>query len=114
VVVVLTGDEEVQLRAPFRQEGKDEARVDRQSRPNVFFEGGLAFAKHPDRTLLVQIGTHRSFSDIAGRHVIDLTGDAESREDVRTRLKTAGCAVKEAGTDWLSAGQAEIDRARTI
>lgn len=112
VVVVLTGDEDVQLRAPFRQ-GKDDSNTARQSRPNVFFEAGMAFARHPDRTLVVQIGEHRPFSDMLGRHIVDLTGDSTSREDVRTRLKSAGCAVKEAGTDWLSAGQPEIERART-
>jgi predicted nucleotide-binding protein len=113
VVVVLTGDEDVQLRAPFRRE-RDDSNAARQSRPNVFFEAGMAFARHPDRTLVVQIGEHRSFSDIFGRHVVHMTGDSTSWEDVRTRLKSAGCAVKEAGTDWLSAGQAEIDRARII
>jgi predicted nucleotide-binding protein len=113
VVVVLTGDEDEQLRVPFRRE-RDDSNAARQSRPNVFFEAGMAFARHPDRTLVVQIGEHRSFSDIFGRHVVHLTGDSTSREDVRTRLKSAGCAVKEAGTDWLSAGQAEIDSARII
>jgi predicted nucleotide-binding protein len=110
VVVLLTGDEEVRLREPLWKSPED-GKPGVQARPNVFFEAGIAFAKYPRRTLLVQIGTHRDVSDFAGRHVVHFTGDAKTRNDLRNRLETAGCVVKAVGNDWLEAGQSEIEKA---
>ena len=109
VVVILSGDEDVCLRAPFRQNDGD-ATAEVQSRPNVFLELGMALASYPKQTLILQIGEHRSISDLGGRHIVHFTGDSVSRNDVRLRLKHAGCDVKD-GADWLRAGEEQIKRA---
>src|SRR5262249_20742405 len=72
-----------------------------QARPNVLFEAGMAFSSHPDRTVLVQLGTIRPFSDIAGRHIIIMSNDAKRRKELADRLEFAGCDVNRDGTDWM-------------
>jgi predicted nucleotide-binding protein len=106
VVVVLTGDDLARLRDDFLEthDPDYERNLSQQARPNVLFEAGMAFGRHSDRTIMVQIGHLRPFSDVAGKHAIHFTGTAEQRTDLRERLKTAGCAVTEGGTDWLKAG----------
>jgi hypothetical protein len=109
-VVLFTGDEDVSLRESLRSEpAADERGV--QSRPNVLFEAGLAFGKYPERTILVQIGPHRHVSDLLGRHMVHFDGSPEKRDPLRTRLRAAGCTVKEAGTRWVDAGQKDLEAA---
>lgn len=106
VVVLLTGDDLAML-APAFQEPDDpepEKQLTPQARPNVLFEAGLALGRHPDSTILVQLGTLRPFSDIAGRHVVRLSNAPASRHDLVNRLKVAGCSVDLSGPDWLSTG----------
>jgi hypothetical protein len=71
-----------------------------QPRPNVIFEAGLALGRHPEKTLLVQVGTVRGFSDIAGKHLVRLTNDASRRTDVANRLRKIGCQVDLTGSEW--------------
>ncbi len=112
VVVVLTGDDEVRLRRQFCEDGEEdrEKHLSHQARPNVLFEAGLAFGRHPDRTILLQIGSMRSISDIAGLHLVRYSGKSESdaefkfRNDLANRLEHAGCDVNRKGNDWMSAG----------
>ena len=61
-------------------------------------------AKHPDRTILVELGPLRPFSDISGINVIRLDDSPEKRNALVERLATAGCPVSRTGGDWLSAG----------
>jgi len=112
VVVLLTGDDEARLRPHLVQEDDPEFERDLgpQPRPNVLFESGMAFATHRQRTILVQIGEIRPFSDIAGRHVIRFDGSAQDRRALASRLQTVGCAVDLSGKDWLASG----DFARAI
>ncbi len=106
VVVLLTGDDEARLRPelvrahdpPFERELRP------QPRPNVLFESGLAFGTHGERTILVQLGEIRPFSDIAGRHVIRFDGSVTDRRALASRLQTVGCAVDLSGEDWLTSG----------
>ena len=70
----------------------------------MLFEAGMAFGSHPERTIMVQLGYLRPFSDVAGRHTLYFNGTAEDRTELRERLRTAKCAVKDGGTDWLKAG----------
>jgi predicted nucleotide-binding protein len=106
VVVILTGDDFARLRDEFVEENDPdyEKNLTQQARPNVLFESGMAFGRHSDRTIMVQIGSLRPFSDVAGKHAVHFKGTAEQRTELRERLRTAGCAVTEGGTDWLSAG----------
>jgi predicted nucleotide-binding protein len=103
VVVMLTPDEDVQLSPRL---GGGEAGS--QARPNVLFEAGLALARNPTRTIIVEIGSMRPFSDIAGRHVVrlddSLPNAVAKRQDLAQRLQVAGCNVSLRRTDWHSAG----------
>jgi len=106
VVVLLTGDDLASLRPELRgpNESSDETSPTPQARPNVLFESGMAFGRHPDRTVLVQIGSLRRVSDVDGRHLIRVTTGAEWRKQLTERLKAAGCSVNDAGLDWLTEG----------
>lgn len=57
-----------------------------------------------DRTVIVELGQVKSFSDIRGRHVVRLDNSVARRQDLANRLRTAGCALKLTGTDWHEAG----------
>lgn len=105
VVVLLTPDEVAYLQPRYGDGPHDaETQPAEQARPNVLFEAGLAFGRHPDRTVLVEIGDVRPFSDVGGRHVIRLSNSPASRQALATRLQTAGCAVNLTGTHWHNRG----------
>lgn len=110
VVVLMTPDDEVQLRPDLLKRGDDatERKLTGQARPNVLFEAGLAFGSHPNQTVLVELGKMRPFSDVGGRHTIRMTGSATSRHALAARLRRAGCKVEtDARQDWLNAGKFE-------
>ncbi len=106
VVVLLTGDDEARLRALYRKktDPEYEAKLTPQPRPNVLFEAGMAFGRFPRSTVVVQIGKVRPFSDVLGRHVIQLDNSPETRTEFANRLVSIGCAASMSGTDWLSEG----------
>jgi len=106
VIVLLTGDDEAKLRHEFLKDDDPpyEQQPTPQSRPNVLFESGMAMGRYPSRTVLVQIGGHRPFSDIAGKHITHLDNTAEKRHELATKLSNAGCKVDTSGTRWLKAG----------
>ncbi|MHB9073081.1 MAG: TIR domain-containing protein [Desulfobaccales bacterium] len=111
VVVLLSGDDEARLKMEFQSEEDPpfEKNLTSQARPNVLFEAGMAFGRHADRTVIVQVGSDlRPFSDIAGRHIIKLNNSPEQRNSLVQRLQTAGCSVNTSGRDWYSAGNFEI------
>jgi predicted nucleotide-binding protein len=105
VVVLWTPDEIVWLR-PEYADGEDDPEVDPafQARPNVIFEAGLALGRAPDRVVLVELGRVRHFSDVLGRNAIRLGNSLASRQELATRLRSAGCPVDLSGTDWHTAG----------
>ena len=105
-VVLLSPDDEVKLREDLigPNDGQVEKTLTGQARPNVLFEAGMAFASHQDRTVLVQFGQVKAFSDIAGRHVVHMDGSIRKRQELALKLKTAGCPVNMDGTDWHKSG----------
>jgi predicted nucleotide-binding protein len=107
VVVLLTPDDLAQLRPDLLSTSDPpfERNLTGQARPNVLFECGMAFSSHPDRTVMVQIGQVRPFSDTYGRHIVNMTsGDASKRQEFAIKLKNAGCEVDTSGSDWLRVG----------
>jgi len=107
VVVLLTPDDQAQLRSELlsKSDPPFERTLTGQARPNVLFECGMAFSTHPDRTVMVQIGQVRPFSDTYGRHIVNMTsGEASKRQEFAIKLKNAGCDVDTSGSDWLKVG----------
>jgi predicted nucleotide-binding protein len=106
VVVLFSPDEEARLKESFcgRGEKGTEGKLAGQPRPNVLFEAGLALGRHPEKTLLVQVGKVRGFSDIAGRHLAKLSNETARRNDVANRLEKIGCIVSKRGDDWMTEG----------
>jgi predicted nucleotide-binding protein len=106
VVVLFSPDDEARLKAEFQRksDGRSERQLHGQPRANVLFEAGLALGRHPDKTILVEVGELKKFSDIAGKHVVRLTNDHVTRNDLANRLEKLGCRVDRRGTDWTSAG----------
>jgi len=75
-----------------------------QARPNVLFEAGMAIGRNADRTILVELGDLRPFSDAAGRHLIRLDNEPRAHKSLADRLITAGCSVDMTGNHWMGAG----------
>jgi predicted nucleotide-binding protein len=106
VVVLMTGDDLAKLQDRHLKPGDQgyERELTPQARPNVLFEAGMALASHPDRTIIVEVGDLRPFSDVAGRYVVHMTNEASDRLDLIERLQTAGCPAVQVGRGWLTAG----------
>ncbi|MDX3191242.1 nucleotide-binding protein [Streptomyces sp. MN03-5084-2B] len=103
VIVLQTPDDEVRLKPEHADDEDDaERRVYGQARPNVIFEAGMAFAKRPDTTVVVEFGKVRPFSDIAGRYIVKLDNTPKQKHRLAERLRSIGCAVDTAGSDWLA------------
>lgn len=64
----------------------------------------MALGHDAKRTVLVEVGDVRPFSDVAGRHAIRLSNAPASRQALANRLRTAGCAVDLNGLDWHTTG----------
>lgn len=105
VVVLMTPDEVAYLQPQYGH-GDDDPEIQPapQARPNVLFEAGMALGRDQERTILVEVGDVRPFSDVGGRHVIRLGNNIATRQALATRLETAGCAVDLSGQDWHTAG----------
>lgn len=106
VVVMFSPDEIAYLKEQFW--GADDRHGDGkpagQARPNVIFEAGLALGAHPEKTVIVQVGKVRPFSDIAGKHLVKLSDATSTRNDLANRLVKIGCDVNRVGSDWMTAG----------
>jgi predicted nucleotide-binding protein len=109
LVILFTGDDETRLGNEFAtlSDSNRESEFASQPRPNVIFESGLALGKYPGCTILVQIGSPRLFSDIAGIHYIRLDNSLKARQELAQRLVLAGCPADLSGTDWHDAGNFE-------
>lgn len=111
LLALLTPDEFVELKPEFIREGdaSHERVCGQQARPNVLFEAGMAFGRCPERTILVEFGGLRPFSDILGRHTIRLDSTPERKRDLVSRLRTAGCEIEHKEGDWLNIGNFDLD-----
>lgn len=107
IVVLLTGDDVAKLRDEFvRPDDQSfEKQLTVQARPNVLFEAGMALGRHDDRTIIIELGELRPFTDISGRHLIKLNDSTARRQELAQRLKTAGCDINLTGTQWHKAGK---------
>lgn len=110
IVVLMTPDELAILQEDFISEHDEqyEKQFSPQARPNVLFEAGMAIGRNADRTILVEMGKLRPFSDVGGRHTIKMNNNSTRRQEFADRLKSAGCAVNLDGTDWHNAGDFEL------
>jgi predicted nucleotide-binding protein len=105
IVVLLTGDEIVQLKPSLQTSATKPAKgspARLQSRANVIFEAGYALAVGQHKTIIVTVADTEIFSDIHGRHTIRFDGSPTSRNALATRLHGAGCIVNTSGSDWLN------------
>jgi hypothetical protein len=106
-VAVLTGEDMARCGKRYLRpdDTNDEKVLTPQPRPNVLFEAGMALGKYPDRTVLISLGSFRKFSDIDGRHLVNLSNKVSSRQAFVNRLKSAGCAVDiDNRSDWHERG----------
>jgi predicted nucleotide-binding protein len=107
IVVLMTPDDVVQLRSDLLKphDKPVERQPTGQARPNVLFEAGLAFGTHPDRTVLVELGYVKEFSDVGGRHVVHMNSSFEARQSLAVKLRAATCDVDTTGTDWVTVAE---------
>jgi predicted nucleotide-binding protein len=111
IVVLFTPDDEAKLKDEFINidDPDDEKVLTPQARPNVIFEAGMALGRMEDRTIIIQFGKLRNFSDISGRHIIRFLDNPEKRYELVEHLKNAGVDVNIDGrTEWLSVGDFKI------
>jgi len=104
VVVLMTPDDVAYLHPSLTEPEDPEIEPQLQPRPNVLYEAGMAMGRSPDRTVIVEFGQVKVFSDIHGRHRVRLDNSFAKRHDLAERLRTAGCVVNTVGTDWHQAG----------
>ena len=105
-VVILTPDDIVTL-SPVLHRPDDplsESQRSGQPRPNVIFEAGMAMSQFENRTVIIEIGEIKRFSDIIGRHTIRLADTANCRDALASRLEVAGCPVDRSTEGWQHAG----------
>ena len=116
VLVLFTPDDEARLREPYRTDSDPahETELTGQARPNVLFEAGMAMGQSPERTILVELGDLRPFTDIAGLHVIRMDNSSQRRQELAQRLKAAGCPINLDGTDWHTSGDFEAAVVPTV
>lgn len=108
VMVLFSPDEEAKVRSKFAS-ATDKKRGQHlkgfQPRPNVIFEAGLALGAHSDKTILVQVGTVRDISDIAGKHMVHLSNSFADRKRLADRLSSKlKFKVDLDGVTWQNVG----------
>ena len=103
---MLSPDDEARLKDQFvaKHERSTEGKLRGQARPNVIFETGIAIGSHHKKTIMVQVGNVKPFTDIGGMHIPHLIGDDKSRNEFANRLADVGCKIDRDGDHWLRAG----------
>lgn len=102
-LVLLSPDDIVRLHPGLHaeREARHEVEPGGQARPNVLVELGMALIAYPEHTVIVECGALRPIADLNGRNVIRFDGSVAAIRKLAHRLRVAGCAVDESGTDWL-------------
>jgi predicted nucleotide-binding protein len=117
-LVLLTPDDMVQLREDLihDDDGESERLISGQARPNVFYEAGIADILGRERTVFVEVGKVKSFTDVAGRHVVKFDGSSTKRKILAERLKIAGLDPDMSGSAWLEVGDVAdaVNQAKAI
>ena len=110
VIVIITPDDVVKLRSDLLHEndGEVERTIHGQARPNVIYEAGYADALGLNRTLIIEIGQSKPFSDIAGRNTLHYDGSPAKRNALAQRLRLAGLEPDTEGNDWLILGDVTV------
>lgn len=107
-VVIFTPEDEARLISRFATDDDPahERELTPQPRPNVIFEAGMVMAHFPRRTVIVQIGRVRPFTDLSGIHFVNLDNSMDARREFVRRLRIAGCSIDaaETKTAWHTAG----------
>lgn len=105
-LVLLTPDDLVELRQDLLRDddGPYEHALYGQGRPNVYYEAGFADAIGRERTVIVELGEVKPFSDVSGRNAVRYDGSAAKRNALAERLEAAGLAPDKHGSDWLTVG----------
>jgi len=105
-IVIITPDDVVKLRPDLLHEddGELERTIYGQARPNVIYEAGYADALGLNRTVIIEIGQSKPFSDISGRNTLRYDGSPAKRNALAQRLRLAGLEPDTEGDDWLTLG----------
>lgn len=106
IVVLLSPDDQGMLRPQFVQKNEraSEGKLRGQARANVVFETGIAIGAHHRKTLIVQVGDVKPFTDISGMHIVRVSNTSTARHNFANRLEDIGCKVDRAGDQWLKVG----------
>ena len=109
VLSLLTPDDIAYLNPTFHKKGdyRDKSPMG-QARQNVIFETGMAFAKNPDKVILVMVGNVRKFTDISGIHYVKLNDTKEKRRELKDTLASIGCPINDK-EEFKEAGDFSID-----
>ncbi len=107
IIVLLTPDEKVELKAEFCKSGENP--YTEQARANVIFEAGAAVSKYPQQTIFVQMGVQNIWSDIQGIHIIKISNSINDRLNFISRLEIAGCPINITDSKlWHTQGNLEL------
>ena len=98
IVVLMTPDEIAYLRSEYANGDNDpEAQPAAQARPNVLFEAGMAMGRNSERTVFVELGEVRLFTDVIGRHAVRIDNSVPKRKALALRLQTALLSLERFG-----------------
>ncbi|MEU8054641.1 CATRA conflict system CASPASE/TPR repeat-associated protein [Microbispora bryophytorum] len=106
VVAIMSPDDSVLLHTSLRfpRDTPEESGRGMQSRPNVFFELGMAYALYPTRTIIVSAGQMRGVADLAALNYIRLDDSTGCEDKIVSRLRIAGCPVRDPEPDRQGPG----------
>lgn len=94
ILVLIPGEEVVRLRPRFATPQDFPLRAERQPRPNVLIEIGMALRSHAERVVIIDFPPVRQISDLAGLATLKFDGnETKFQMDLSARLEQAGCEV---------------------